>query len=54
MQRCGNEVLMHRASRMSIEATTIEFGLSLFILSTNLMLNRDKRKKKKKEKREKM
>jgi hypothetical protein len=47
MQRCGNEVLMRRASRMSIEATTIEFALSLFFLSTNLMVNRDKKKKRK-------
>jgi len=38
------------ASRMSIEATTIEFALSLFFLSTNLILNRDKTKKRKEEK----
>ena len=49
MRRCGNEVLKHRASRMSIEATTIEFALSLFfLLSTNLMMNRDKTKKEEK------
>jgi hypothetical protein len=37
---------------MSIEATTIEFALSLFFLSTNLILNRDKTKKEKKKRKD--
>jgi hypothetical protein len=50
MRRCGNEVLMHRASRMSIEATTIEFALSLFFFYLQIWwwteIKQEKRKKK--------
>ncbi len=54
MRRCGNEVLMHRASRMSLQVTTsIEFCfVSSLFLSTNFMLNRDKTKQKKGEEEE--
>ena len=51
MRRCGNELPVHRTSRMSIEASTaielysLRSSLLLPLLSTNLMLNRDKEKK---------